>query len=78
MLEHRTNKHCIVKLNSGHRRVLKNLSVIERCLLMGGDFIEIVTFGTKCFVCYSWHVRYLGCLLLGGFTVCKYYRMVFI
>ena len=28
----------------------------------------IVTFGTKCFVRYSWHVRYLGCSLLGGFA----------
>ena len=78
MLEHGTNIHFIVKLNSGHRRVLKNLSVIERCPLLGGNFIKIVTFGTKCFVCYLWHVRYLGCPLLGGFTVCKYYHMVFI
>ena len=55
-------------LNKGHLRVLKNLSVIERCPLMGGNFKKIVTFGTKCFVRYLWHVHYLGCPLLGGFT----------
>ena len=57
------------RLNKGHLRVLKNLSVIERCPLMGGNFKKIVTFGTKCFVRYLWHVHYLGCPLLGGFTV---------
>ena len=36
---------------------------------MGGNFKKIVTYGTKCFVRYSWNVRYLGCPLLGGFTV---------
>ena len=50
-------------------RVLKNLSVIERCPLLGGNLTKIVTFGTKCFVRYPRHVRYLECLLLGGFTV---------
>ena len=60
----------IVKpLNSGHLRVLTNLSVIERCPLLGGNLKTIATFGTKCFVHYSRHVRYLGCPLLGGFTV---------
>ena len=33
-------------LNSGHLRVLKNLSVIERCPLLGGNFKKIVTLGT--------------------------------
>ena len=61
----------VKSLNSGHLRVLKNLSVIERCPLLGGNLKKIVTFGTKCFVRYSWHVRYLGCPLLGGFTVVK-------
>ena len=56
-------------LNSGHLRVLKNLSVIKRCPLLGGSLTEIVTFGTKHFVRYSRHVRYLGCPLLRGFTV---------
>ena len=56
-------------LNSGHLRVLKHLSVIERCPPLGGNFKKIVIFGTKCFVCYLWHVSYLGCPLLGGFTV---------
>ena len=56
-------------LNSGYLRVLKSLSIIERCPLLGGNLKKIVTFGTKHFVRYSWHVRYLVCLLLGGFTV---------
>ena len=56
-------------LNSGHLRVLKNLSVIKRCPLLGGSLTKIVTFGTKHVVRYSRHVRYLGCPLLGSFTV---------
>ena len=56
-------------LNSGHLRFLKNLSVIGRCPLLGGNLKKIVTFGTQHFVLYSWPVRYFGCLLLGGFTV---------
>ena len=51
-------------LKRGHLRLLKNLSVIKRCPLLGGSLTEIVTFGTKHFV------RYLGCPLLRGFTVC--------
>ena len=43
--------------NSGHMRVLKNLSVIKRCPLLGGSLKKIVTFGTKYFVDY-WDVRY--------------------
>ena len=38
---------------------------------MGGNLTKIVTFGLKHFVRYSRHFRYLGCLLLGGFTVVK-------
>ena len=45
-------------LNSGHLLVLKNLSVIKRCLLLGGSLTKIVTFGTKHFVRCSRHVRY--------------------
>ena len=57
-------------LNSGRLRVLKKLSVIERCLLLGGNLTKIIIrFGTKRFVRYSRHVRYLECPLLGGFTV---------
>ena len=56
-------------LNSGHLRVLKNLSVIKRFPLLGGSLTKIVTFGTKHFVRYSRHVRYLRCPLLGDFTV---------
>ena len=37
--------------------------------LLGDNFKKIGTFGTKLFVCYSRHIRYLGCLLLGCFNV---------
>ena len=56
-------------VNSGHLRVLKNVSVIERCPLLGGNLKKFFTFGTEHFVRHSWHVHYLGCPLLGGFTV---------
>ena len=56
-------------LNSGHLQVLKNMTVIKRCLLLGGSLTKIVTFETKSFVHYSRHVRYLRCPLLEGFTV---------
>ena len=39
--------------DSGQLRVIKNLSVIERCPLLGGNLKKIVTFETKCFVRYS-------------------------
>ena len=45
------------------------MSVIERCPLLGDNLKKIVTFKTQHFVRYSWHVCYLGCPLLGGFTV---------
>ena len=63
-------------LNSGHLRVLKNLSVIKRCALLGGSVTKIVTFGTKHFVRYSRHVRYLRCPLLGGFTVFHFEKIL--
>ena len=82
LMKRRSNRCCLseenlviytVKLrNSGHLRVLKNLTVIRRCPLLGGSLTKIVTFGTKHFVRYSSHVRYFGCPLLGGFTVCRY------
>ena len=51
--------HYTVKaLNNGHLRVIKSLSVIKRCPLLGGSLTKIVTFGTKHFVRYSRHVRY--------------------
>ena len=50
-------------------RTLKNLSIIKRSPLLGGSLAKIVTIGTKHFVRYWRHVRYLGCPLLGGFTV---------
>ena len=61
--------HYSETLNSGHLRLLKNLSVIKRCPLLGGSKTKIVTFGTKHFACYSRHVRYMRCPLLGGFIV---------
>ena len=48
----------VKSLNSGHLRVLKSLSVIKRCPLLGGSLTKILTFGTKHFVRYSRHVRY--------------------
>ena len=59
-------------LNSGHLRFLKNLSVIERCPLLGGNMKKIVIFVVKCFVRYSWYVCYLRCPLLRGFTVSSF------
>ena len=66
------NIHTVKPLNSGHLRVLKNLSVIKKRPLLGGSLTKIVTLGTKHFVRYSRRARYLGCPLLGGFTVLKY------
>ena len=63
----KSNKYTVKALNSGHR-VSKNSSVIKRFPLLGGSLTKIITFGTKHFVRYSMHVRYLGCPLLGGFT----------
>ena len=48
---------------------LKKLFVIKRSPLLGGILTKIATFRTKHFVRYSRHVRYLGCPLLGAFTV---------
>ena len=53
-------------LDSGHLQVLKSVSIIKRCSLLGGSLTKIVTFGTKHF-CPLLKV----CLLLGGFTVSK-------
>ena len=38
--------YTVKPLNSGHLRILKNLSDIERCPLLGGNFKKIVTCGT--------------------------------
>ena len=65
MSQQKLVKSTVKPLNSGHLRVLKNLSVIERCPLLGGNFKKVTTFGTKFFV------RSLGCPLLKGFTVFK-------
>ena len=61
-------------LNRRHLLALKIMSVIERCPLLGGNLKKIVTIGTKCFVRYSWHVLYMGCPLLGGFTVTAFFQ----
>ena len=63
------SKITVKPLNSGHLRIFKKLSVNERCPLLGGNLKKIVTFGTECFVHYSWHARYWGCPLLRGSTV---------
>ena len=63
-------------LNRGHLRVFKKLSVIERCQLLVGNLKKILTFGTERFVCYSWHVRWLGCPL-GSFTVLIFFKHIF-
>ena len=65
----RNKGYTLKPLNSGHLRVLKNLSVIKKCPLLRGSSTKIVTFGTKHFVRYSRHVRYFGCPLLERFTV---------
>ena len=64
-----TVKNTVKRLNIGHLQVLKNLCVIKRWPLLGGSLTNIVTFGTKHFICYSSFVRFLGCPLLGSFTV---------
>ena len=50
-----------IVLNSGQLRVIKKLSVIERCSLLWCNLKKIVTFGTQHFVRYSWHVHCLEC-----------------
>ena len=55
---------CTVKpSNSGHIRVLKNVSVIDRCPVLGENLTKIVTFETKRFpmhvsnaMCRIWDV----------------------
>ena len=56
-------------LNSGHLCILKYLSIIKRCPLYRGTLIKIVSVGTKHFVCWSRHMRYLKYPQLGGFAV---------
>ena len=63
------NIYAVKPLKSGHLPVFKNLSVIMMCPLLGVSLAKIVAFGTKHFVRYSRHVRYLGCPLLGGFII---------
>ena len=50
-------------LNSGHLRVLKNVSVIERCPLLGGNLRKIVTFGTL----------FKACPLFGMFAIGRFH-----
>ena len=61
--------YSVKPLKSRHLRVIKKLFVIERFPLLGGNFKKIATIGTKRFVRSLCPVGYLGCLLLGGFTV---------
>ena len=55
--EHREDSTVKV-LDNGHLRVLKNLSVVEWCPLLGGNLKKIVKLRTKRIVRYSRHVRY--------------------
>ena len=64
-------------LNSRHLRVLKNLSIVKRCPLLGGSLIEITTFGTKHLVRCSRHDRYLEYPLLRGSTVFIFIFFIF-
>ena len=62
-------------LNSGHLRVLKNLSV--RCPLLGGKLKKIVTFSLNVLSAIHWHVLYWGvslyCIIaLSFFTVFRF------
>ena len=70
----RKSKNTVKPLNTGHLRVLKNLSIIETCPLLGGNLKKLFTIGTIRFVRYLWHVRYIECPLLGGFTI-KHIRL---
>ena len=66
------NRHqsdTVKTLRSRDLRVLKNVSINKRCLLLGCDLRKIVTFRTKHFVRHSRHIRSLGFPLLGGLTV---------
>ena len=61
---------CLAPTNFYTGRPLNNtyLWVLKTCPLLGGNLTKI-TFGTNCFVRYPINVCYLGCPLLGGFTV---------
>ena len=65
-------------ISEGLRRVLSTLNVtfahINFLQTKGGNLKKTVTFGTKRFAHYSWHFRYLGRPLLGGFTVNLFYN----
>ena len=57
--------YTVKPLNSGHLRVLKNLSIIKRCPLLGGSLTKIVTIRTKNFSAIQgmaaiWDIRYWG------------------
>ena len=52
---------------SKHLQILKNFSIIERCPWLGHNFKNIVTDCQK--IVTKWFVCYLGCPLLGGFTL---------
>ena len=58
--EHREDSTVKV-LDNGHPRVLKNLSIVEWCPLLGGNLKKIVKLGTKTY-----------CLLL---KTCPLFRM---
>ena len=56
-------RYTVKPLNSGHLRILKNLSVIERCSLLGGNLKKIVILGLNVLSAIHgmsaiWDVRY--------------------
>ena len=55
-------------LNSGHLQVLKNLFVIGRCPLLGGNLKKIVTFGA-----YKLCPLFMACLLFGMSTIARFH-----
>ena len=60
-----TAKH----LNCRHPLVLRYLSIIKRCPLVGGSLTKVVSVETKHFVLYSRYVHYLRYPQLESFTV---------
>ena len=68
--------YTVKPLNSWHLRILKNVSVIKMCPLMGGSLTKISIFGTKNFVKYIqdmsaiWDVHYWEVLLSTVFFYC--------
>ena len=60
-------KQCYIKYSeSAEKQIPTGLVPYWEVSVLGGNLKKAVTFGTKCFVRYSWHVCCLGCPLSGG------------